>query len=179
MPRSAGEHVQHQNRDREQVSRPNLQRRSRNGDRDSPHCSWFLEHEGLRGRRKAARRRGRLSHKWQRWWLWVGSPHVLSSMVAGPGSDPNARESLAQRPPRAAPLLSGGSNSLTIIRVTGNASGLAVLSTPAPISVPAFGNAPSAPQLGASPLIVVGDARLEEVVHSTRRPRAPTSRSGS
>jgi hypothetical protein len=68
--------------------------------------------------------------------------------------------------------LSGGSNSLTIIRVTRNASGLAVLSTPAPISVPGYGNAPSAPQLGASRLIVVGDARLEEVVGAIDPSRA-------
>lgn len=59
---------------------------------------------------------------------------------------------------------SGGSNNLTIVRVTKNASGSAVFSAPASISVPTFGSAPNAPQEGATQLINVSDTRLEEVV---------------
>jgi hypothetical protein len=58
----------------------------------------------------------------------------------------------------------GGGGHLAVIRVTRDASGNAVFSSPASIPVPAFATAPPAPQQGTSQLLDVGDPRLQQVV---------------
>jgi hypothetical protein len=65
-------------------------------------------------------------------------------------------------------VLSGQSDSagghLDIIRVTKDAAGNAVFSSPTSIPVAAFATAPPAPQEGTSQLLDVGDPRLQQVV---------------
>ena len=117
--------------------------------------------------------------------LFFGGPQVAWYQKPSPGPDcPTSLQSGQQGVPAADTVtadpaheidptatgyvLSGQSDAagghLDVIRVTKDASGSAVFSSPASIPVAAFASASPAPQEGTSQLLDVGDPRLQQVV---------------